>query len=103
MDVVDVVAEADKVVGHFKCSGTHEGEWRGHPATGRRFQDVDEIYVFRVELTSPALDRCRGQPRAHVPARAFDLVGRRPSVNGRRRSLVVGRRQDGVVREGKQR
>jgi predicted ester cyclase len=49
MEVVDVIAEADKVVGHFKCSGTHEGEWRGIPATGRRFEGVDEIYIFRVE------------------------------------------------------
>ena len=49
MDVVDAIADADKVVGHFKCSGTHEGEWRGHPATGRRFEGIDEIYIFRVE------------------------------------------------------
>jgi predicted ester cyclase len=49
MEVADVIAEGDKVVGHFKCSGTHRGEWRGRPPTGRRFEDVDEIYVFRVE------------------------------------------------------
>jgi predicted ester cyclase len=49
MEVVDVIAEGDKVVGYFKCSGTHEGEWRGRPPTGRRFEDVDEIYIFRVE------------------------------------------------------
>jgi predicted ester cyclase len=49
MEVVDVVAEGDKVVGYFKCSGTHQGEWRGHPPTGRRFEDVDEVYIFRVE------------------------------------------------------
>ena len=49
MAVVDVITEADKVVGHFKCSGTHDGEWRGIPATGRRFEGVDEIYIFRVE------------------------------------------------------
>ena len=49
MVVVDVIAEADKVVGHLKCSGTHEGEWRGIPATGRRFEDIDEIYIFAVE------------------------------------------------------
>jgi predicted ester cyclase len=48
MEVVDVIADGDKVVGHFKCSGTHDGEWRGIPATGRRFEDVDEIYIFRV-------------------------------------------------------
>jgi len=44
-----VISEEDKVVGYFKCSGTHEGEWRGRPPTGRRFQDVDEVYIFRVE------------------------------------------------------
>jgi len=49
MDVVDVIAEGDKVVGFFKCSGTHEGEWRGHPPTGRRFEGIDEVYAFRVE------------------------------------------------------
>ncbi len=49
MDVVDVIAESDKVVGYFKCSGTHEGEWRGHPPTGRRFEAVDEVYIFQVE------------------------------------------------------
>ena len=48
MDIVELIAEGDRVVAHFKCSGTHEGEWRGHPPTGRRFEDVDEIYIFRV-------------------------------------------------------
>ena len=49
MEVIDVIAEDDKVMGYFKCSGTHEGEWRGHPPSGRRFQAIDEVYVFRVE------------------------------------------------------
>jgi predicted ester cyclase len=49
MEVVDVIAEPEKVVGHFKCSGTNQGEWQGKPATGRRFEDIDEIYIFRVE------------------------------------------------------
>jgi predicted ester cyclase len=49
MEVRDVIAEGEKVVGYFKCSGTHQGEWRGIPASGRRFGDVDEIYIFRVE------------------------------------------------------
>jgi predicted ester cyclase len=48
MEIVDLVAEDDKVVGCFKCSGTQEGEWRGNPPSGRRFENVDEIYVFRV-------------------------------------------------------
>jgi len=49
MEVVDVIAEDDRVVGHFRCSGTHQGEWRGHAPTGRRFEGVDEVYIFRVE------------------------------------------------------
>jgi predicted ester cyclase len=49
MEVHEVIAEGDKVVGYFKCSGTHQGEWRGIPASGRRFENVDEIYIFRVE------------------------------------------------------
>ena len=48
MEIVDLVADSDKVAAHFRCSGTHLGEWMGHPPTGRRFQDVDEIYIFRV-------------------------------------------------------
>ena len=49
MRIVALVAEGDRVVAHFKCSGTHEGEWLGRPATGRRFEDVDEIYIFEVK------------------------------------------------------
>jgi predicted ester cyclase len=49
MDVIDVIAEDDKVMGYFKCSGTHEGEWRGHAPSGRRFEGIDEVYVFRVQ------------------------------------------------------
>jgi RimJ/RimL family protein N-acetyltransferase/predicted ester cyclase len=48
MEVVDLIAEGETVVGHFRCSGTHRAEWLGVPATGRRFEDVDEIYIFRV-------------------------------------------------------
>ena len=49
MEVREVIAEGDKVVGYFKCSGTHEGDWRGIPPSGKRFEDVDEVYIFRVE------------------------------------------------------
>jgi predicted ester cyclase len=48
MEIVDLVADTEKVAAHFRCSGTHLGQWMGHPPTGRRFQDVDEIYIFRV-------------------------------------------------------
>jgi SnoaL-like polyketide cyclase len=47
-EIVDVVAEGAKVVGRFKCSGTHRGEMMGIPPTGRR-QEVDEVYFLRVE------------------------------------------------------
>jgi predicted ester cyclase len=46
MEVVDLVAEGDKVVGRFLCSGTHRGDWRGHAPTGRRFERIDEVYIF---------------------------------------------------------
>lgn len=48
MRIVSLVAKGDRVVGHFACSGTHTGEWLGIAPTGRRFEDVDEIYVFTV-------------------------------------------------------
>ena len=48
MEIVELVAENDTVVAHFKCSGTHNGEWLGVAPTGRRFEDVDEIYIFQV-------------------------------------------------------
>ena len=48
MEIVDLIAEGDRVVGHFRCSGTHRGEWNGIPPTGKRFHDIDEIYIFRV-------------------------------------------------------
>ncbi len=46
MRTVALVAEGDTVIGRFVCSATHRGEWRGHPPTGRRFEDVDEVYFF---------------------------------------------------------
>ena len=49
MEIIDLIEEGDTVVAHFRCSGTHLGEWLGVPATNRRFEGVDEIYVFRVE------------------------------------------------------
>jgi predicted ester cyclase len=49
MEIADLIAEDDKVVAHFKCSGTHEGEWRGCAPTGRRFEAIDEVYIFRVK------------------------------------------------------
>ena len=47
-EIVEVVAEEDKVVGRFKCSGTHRGEMMGIAPTGRHME-VDEVYFLRVE------------------------------------------------------
>jgi predicted ester cyclase len=46
MELLELVAEGDRVVARFACSATHSGDWRGHPPTGRRFERVDEIYFF---------------------------------------------------------
>lgn len=48
MDIVELIGESDAVVGHFRCAGTHLGVWNGIPPTGKRFHDIDEIYIFRV-------------------------------------------------------
>jgi predicted ester cyclase len=48
METVELIAEGEKVVGRFRCSGTHLGAWRGNQPTGRRFERVDEVYIFRV-------------------------------------------------------
>ena len=49
MQVVDLVAEADKVVGRFLCSGTQHGEWQGRAPTGRRFERIAEVYFFELQ------------------------------------------------------
>ncbi|HSJ73119.1 MAG TPA: ester cyclase [Miltoncostaeaceae bacterium] len=49
MEVVELVEEAGTVVGRSTCSGTHTGTWQGHEPTGRRFEEVDEVYFFRFE------------------------------------------------------
>lgn len=49
MEIVTLIAEGEKVAAHFKCSGTHLGEWLGVPPTGRRFERVDELYIFEVQ------------------------------------------------------
>jgi predicted ester cyclase len=48
MDILDLIAEGEKVVGRFHCSGTNLGPWHGNPPTGRRFDRVDEVYIFRI-------------------------------------------------------
>jgi predicted ester cyclase len=48
MEVVELVAEGDTVVGRFRCSGTQLGQWQGNPPSGRRFERIDEVYFFTV-------------------------------------------------------
>jgi predicted ester cyclase len=47
MRVVELIAEGDTVVGRFTCSATHTGEWQGRAPTGRRFDEVAEVSIFR--------------------------------------------------------
>jgi predicted ester cyclase len=48
METIELVAEGDRVVGRFRCSGTNLGEWRGQEPTGRRMHEIDEVYFFTV-------------------------------------------------------
>jgi steroid delta-isomerase-like uncharacterized protein len=48
-DLIEVLAaEAGRIVVRCRMSGTHDGPFRGVPATGRRFA-VDHIHIFRVD------------------------------------------------------
>lgn len=47
MQLLELVGDNEVVVARFACSATHSGEWRGHAPTGRRFENVDEVYFFR--------------------------------------------------------
>src|SRR5436309_1792146 len=46
--VEDQIAEGDKVASRYRGEGTHLGEWRGVPATGRRFSYTG-ILIHRFE------------------------------------------------------
>jgi hypothetical protein len=76
MEIVDLIAEGEKVVGRFRCSGTHLGPWRGRPPTGRRFERVDEVYIFRVKngRISEAGVGDRGRPLTRAATRALALA-----------------------------
>jgi predicted ester cyclase len=47
MEIVELVAEDDKVIGRFRYSGTHRGPWRGQPATGRRSAEIHDGRIAR--------------------------------------------------------
>jgi steroid delta-isomerase-like uncharacterized protein len=46
VDVKDIIAEDDKVVGRFVVSGTNTGSFMGMPATNKAFT-YDEIVIVR--------------------------------------------------------
>lgn len=46
VEVKDIIAEGDKVVGRFVVSGTNTGSFMGMPATGKTFT-YDEIVIVR--------------------------------------------------------
>jgi predicted ester cyclase len=48
MEIIELIAEGGTVVGHFTCTATHTGTWLGHPPTGRRFDRIDEIGIYRL-------------------------------------------------------
>ena len=47
-EIVDMVAEGDKVAVRFRCLGTLQGEFMGVKPNGRR-QEVDEVFFLRVQ------------------------------------------------------
>lgn len=46
MEIIELIAEGDKVVGRFTCTATHRTSWLGRAATGRRFENVDEVSIY---------------------------------------------------------
>jgi predicted ester cyclase len=63
MEVVELVGEGDTVVARLTCSGTHTGEWLGHPPTHRRFRRVPEVYFF--SFTDGRISRAWGLEDTH--------------------------------------
>jgi hypothetical protein len=48
MEIKQLISEGDTVVGRFTCSDTHTGARLGHPPTGRRFERVEEVGIYRL-------------------------------------------------------
>lgn len=47
VEIVDVIAEGERVAVYATSSGTHEGEFRGIPPTGKHFS-VEHVHWFRL-------------------------------------------------------
>ena len=47
-EIVELVAEGNRVAGRFTCSGTHRGEFLGEAPTGKRME-VEEVFFLRVK------------------------------------------------------
>lgn len=75
MRIMELVCEGDTVVARFSCSGTHTGTWLGHPATGRRFRNVAEVYFFHV--ADGRIVRAWGLEDTHSRLRQLGLAGER--------------------------
>ena len=56
-DVVDIVAENDRVVTRYISTGTHHGPYQGIQPTGKKIV-VDEISIFRLEGRKVAEQWC---------------------------------------------
>ena len=71
MEVVELVAENNTVAARFLCSGTHTGDWLGHPPTGRRFHRVPEVYFF--QFTDGRISKAWGLEDTHRRLRQLRL------------------------------
>ena len=56
-DVVDIIAENDRVVTRYVSTGTHSGPYQGIQPTGKKIT-VDEISVFRLKENKVAEQWC---------------------------------------------
>jgi steroid delta-isomerase-like uncharacterized protein len=46
--VAELYADGDRVIYRFIMRGTHQGEWKGAPATGKKFE-ISGIGILRIE------------------------------------------------------
>ena len=56
-DVVDIIAENDRVVTRYVSTGTHSGPYQGIQPTGKKIK-VDEISIFRLKENRVAEQWC---------------------------------------------